>query len=335
MNISTFFLPASAISPEKWNAFIEASPQGNVFALYEYMQIIAPNWAAIIVAEGDTWRAVFPIISQKKMGFHIALQPVLAQHWGIFLGNNDYKNDYEAFSAYRKIVLAIIEKLPQVHVFFYQFSPTFPYLIAFGQAGYELRTRFTYHLALEKTENELWQNAASPLQRQIKKTQKQNFQLRINQKEDLRALVAIFSQNEDTGKNLTGLGKQHFVPILEKLTKIGHYFLTENKGILLTLADADGKVQAGGIFGLCRKKMTYIAGGVSPEYRADGLMSRLLWEAILYGKQHNCFIFDFEGSMIEGIETFFRKFGAVPVPYLQIVRNKLPFYLKWLPFLRF
>lgn len=328
-------MPASAISPETWNQFIEASPQGNVFALYEYMQIIAPNWAAIIVAEGDTWRAVFPIISQKKMGFQLALQPLLAQHWGIFFENTTYKSDYEAFSAYRKMVLAVIETLPKFHVFLYQFSPTFPYPIAFRQAGYELRTRFTYHLALEKTENELWQNTASPLQRQIKKTQKQDFQLRINQKDDISALIAIFSQNEDTGKNLTGLGKQHFAPILEKLTKIAHYFLAENKGILLTIVDTGGKVQAGGIFGLCGKKMTYIAGGVSPEYRADGLMSRLLWEAILYGKNNSCLIFDFEGSMIVGIETFFRKFGAVPVPYLQIVRNELPFYVKWLPFLRF
>ncbi len=328
-------MPFSAISPEAWNHFIETSPQGNVFALYEYMQIIAPNWSAIIVAEGDTWRAAFPVFSQKRMGFQFALQPILAQHWGIFLDNMPYKNDYEAFSAYRKIIVAAIEALPQFHVFLYQFSHTFPYFIPFRQAGYELRTRFTYHLALEKTENELWQNAAAPLQRQIKKTQKQAFALRINEKEDITALVAIFAQNKDTGKNLTGLGQQHFAPVLEKLTMISDYFLAENKGVLLTIVDTDGKVQAGGIFGLCGKKMTYIAGGVSPEYRAEGLMSRLLWEAILYGKHNSCLFFDFEGSMIVGIETFFRKFGAVPVPYLQVFRNKLPFYVKWLPFLRF
>lgn len=333
--MTTQVLPYSAISPSEWDRFITESPQGNVFAFYGYLQIIAPNWQAIILSEGEKWAAVMPLSKQKKMGFTFALQPILAQHLGIFLQNISYKNDYEAFSSYRKIVLTLLENLPKTHVFLYHFSPTFPYSIPFRQAGYELRTRFTYHLRLDKTENELWQNLASPLQRQIKKTQKQTFFLRNSQREDIAALIAIFRQNQDTGKNLTGLASKNFEVTLAKLAKIAHYFLQEKKGILLTLTDTEGQVQAGGIFGLCAQKMTYIAGGVSPEFRAEGLMSRLLWEAILLGKNNNCLLFDFEGSMIAGIETFFRKFGAFPVPYLQIVHNQLPFYIRWISAFKF
>lgn len=332
--IATIF-PYSAISPEKWDNFISHSPQGNGFAFYQYMGIIAPNWEAVIISEEDTWLAVMPFCQQKKMGVSFALQPLIAQHWGIFLADIAFKNDYEAFSMYRKVVSAVIEKFPKIAVFRYHFSPFFPYPIPFHQAGYTLRTRYTYHLSLSKTEKELWENLASPLQRQIKKTQKQSFTVQMCQEKDIEALIGIFSQNQDMGKNLTGLSKKHFQPILNKLTQIAHYFIQEKKGIILTIADENGNIEAGGIFGLCGKKMTYIAGGVSPKYRTEGLMSRLLWEAILFGQKNNYTIFDFEGSMIAGIETFFRKFGAFPVPYLQIVQNQLPKILQWISIFKF
>jgi len=45
-----------------------------------------------------------------------------------------------------------------------------------------------------------------------------------------------------------------------------------------------------------------------------------LWEAIRYAstvtKQ-----FDFEGSMIESVERFFRAFGAVQTPYFRITKT--------------
>ncbi|MCS7029762.1 MAG: GNAT family N-acetyltransferase, partial [Bacteroidia bacterium] len=56
----------------------------------------------------------------------------------------------------------------------------------------------------------------------------------------------------------------------------------------------------------------------------------LLWNAILLAKQNGATRFDFEGSMIEGVERIFRRFGAKPVPYLNITKNALPIFLRWL-----
>ena len=65
-------------------------------------------------------------------------------------------------------------------------------------------------------------------------------------------------------------------------------------------------------------------GGGDPKLRKSGATSLLLWEAINrqpLGVQ----VFDFEGSMIEPIERFFRAFGAVQTPYFEIthVKSKL------------
>lgn len=61
----------------------------------------------------------------------------------------------------------------------------------------------------------------------------------------------------------------------------------------------------------------YLLGGGDPELRTSGATSLLMWEGIRWaseqGKQ-----FDFEGSMVEPIERFFRSFGARQIPYFGI-----------------
>jgi hypothetical protein len=58
-------------------------------------------------------------------------------------------------------------------------------------------------------------------------------------------------------------------------------------------------------------------GGANPELRSSGATSLCLWEAIRFASKV-CSRFDFEGSMIEPVERFFRGFGARQVPYFQI-----------------
>ena len=41
-------------------------------------------------------------------------------------------------------------------------------------------------------------------------------------------------------------------------------------------------------------------------------------------------IFDFEGSDIKSVAYFYSKFGSVSSHYLQIIKNKLPWWLKFL-----
>ena len=60
-------------------------------------------------------------------------------------------------------------------------------------------------------------------------------------------------------------------------------------------------------------KTSYLMSAQSPSLKVSGAMSLLLARAIEDAAAHDR-IFDFEGSMIEGIEGFFRGFGGHPVP---------------------
>ncbi|MCD7850930.1 MAG: hypothetical protein LUH63_15070 [Parabacteroides sp.] len=66
----------------------------------------------------------------------------------------------------------------------------------------------------------------------------------------------------------------------------------------------------------------YLAGGGDPALRESGAHSLILWECIRYVSQFTD-VFDFEGSMIPGVERFFREFGAIQTPFFTITKGKL------------
>ena len=68
------------------------------------------------------------------------------------------------------------------------------------------------------------------------------------------------------------------------------------------------------------KTCYYLIAGADPTYRASGAQTLVLDSGIEFASKHSK-AFDFEGSMIEGIENFFRRFGADRVLYYQIEKK--------------
>lgn len=85
----------------------------------------------------------------------------------------------------------------------------------------------------------------------------------------------------------------------------------------LVAEDAQGKLHAGAYIVRSGNTAYYLLGGGNPELRSSGATSLVLWEAICRQPEAVAF-FDFEGSMIEPIERFFRALGAVQTPYFRV-----------------
>ncbi|QPT41279.1 GNAT family N-acetyltransferase [Oligella ureolytica] len=64
----------------------------------------------------------------------------------------------------------------------------------------------------------------------------------------------------------------------------------------------------------------YLMGGGDPDLRNSDATSLCMWEAIQFAATVTK-NFDFEGSMIEPVERFFRGFGAVQTPYFSISKT--------------
>ena len=92
---------------------------------------------------------------------------------------------------------------------------------------------------------------------------------------------------------------------------------TKHASIKLVAIDSNGHIHAAIYLVHFNSTMYYLTGGGDPKYRNSGATSWLINEALKLAK-HRQYSFDFEGSMIEPIERFFRAFGAIQTPYFQI-----------------
>ena len=68
----------------------------------------------------------------------------------------------------------------------------------------------------------------------------------------------------------------------------------------------------------------YLLGGVNKQSGVQGVNNLLVQKSIEKAKDLGCKTFDFEGSMLKGVEKFFRSFGPELVPYFTVNKASLP-----------
>jgi len=88
---------------------------------------------------------------------------------------------------------------------------------------------------------------------------------------------------------------------------------------VLIAEDENGAAHAGVLIVWDAESCFYLMGGGDPTLRSSGASSLCVWEAIRHASTVSR-EFDFEGSMIEPIERFFRGFGAVQRSYFLVRR---------------
>ena len=88
---------------------------------------------------------------------------------------------------------------------------------------------------------------------------------------------------------------------------------------LFRAVDAEGRTHSAAYLVWDRQAAYYHLSGDDPSLRASGAGLLLVWEAIRYSSEVlglQCF--DFEGSMLPGVEQVRVSFGAVQTPYFHV-----------------
>jgi hypothetical protein len=309
-----------------WIDFLMQSPQGAVYAHPAYLDVVAPGWQAIEVWQDQTLLAIMPLYIKSKGGMEYALQPSFCQYWGIFFAPGGEVGNYKHFSLRRKIVKAVLEVIPKsIRWFLFGFAPEFDYPHPFHWEGYELKTRFTYRLDLSLGNAALEKAFGSDTRYDIRKAA--GLGLLVKSSLDGSQLEKLILANHASGKHLL---KPAELVVLRTLIPV---LVEQHLGFLLEVQDGQGQTVAAALFGSFAGKTAYLMSAQSPTGSSQGAMTLLLDKAIKKSAESDQ-VFDFEGSMIEGIEGFFRGFGGVPVPYLTIEKNQLPLFVRWIRKLR-
>lgn len=307
------------IDDEKWNTFVERSPQGYIYHYTWYLDIVCPNWKAIVIKNNQEWLAVMPLNIQRKWGLSYIFQPLLTQFLGILFKPQDSKME-KNLSDKKDWITEIINYIPkQVKLFNYNFSPHFDYPLPFYWYKYQLFTRYNYELDLSEGKNRLLENLHTKTRYQIKKTQKEN-NVVVEVSSDIDAFI---SEHKKSGRSFLNTN------IFSLITDLYKKAYTLNKATLL-IAKSEDKILTGTIFMKYKENWINLYGSLKNSQESEKRATEiLLWKAIQMAVENGATRFDFEGSMIEGVERFYRKFGGKPVPYLNIQKNTIPL-LNWI-----
>lgn len=312
----TEVLERGQIEDAVWNEFIARSPQAAPYGCTWYLDVVWPGWKAIVVSKKGQMLAALPIKISKKHGIHYIFNPPFCQYVGIFFGEIEKKNATLKLALKKRLVKAIVEAIPaEVKVFNLKFAPEFDYPLPFHWAGYELHTRYSYWLDNQEGKSLIFKNFEERTRTYINKAVKTG--LTVSSVESIEQILELAKAR--SAYDLDG----------SLLKKLWATLQQQKTGKALEVRDETGRLHAGLIYQQFQHKIIHLFSAFDAELGNQGGMSLAIWKSIeAAGPEVQ--VIDFEGSMLEPVENFFRGFGTRPVPYLQIKKNAFPKPVRWL-----
>lgn len=269
------------------------------------------RWDSVIIEKDNKIIAGWPYFCIKKyMLFNYIVMPQLTQSitpWIRYPANQKQVNQ---ISLTKNILQDLIGKLPQSDYFSQNLHYSFLYWLPFYWQGFKQTTRYTYVIEDLTDLDKVFYRFRDNIKTDIRKAMKTVI---VESTDDIQL---FFSINQHTFRR-QNLDMPYSLKTIKELDKACQ--LNSCRKILIA-RDSENRIHSAVYIVWDANSAYYLMGGGDPELRNSGATSLLLWEAIKFSATVTK-KFDFEGSMIEPIERYFRAFGATPKPYFTISKT--------------
>ncbi len=281
-----------------------------------WMDAVCPNeWDVLLTEEKGEIVGALPYHLRKKFGFRCVVQPQLTQYNGIWIKRDPVTVDNIRLSNEKKVFNELITQLEHLELSFYQqcFHLSITNWLPFYWRGYKQTTRYTYLINNIANPKSIFSRFSPAKQRQIRKSEGK-LHLSLDMKPD-----EFYNHHKQTLKKR---GNEISYPY-ELFFHVYKAAQEHNAGQLFAIKDGKETIHSC-LFTVWDNASAYaLLYSIAPEYASSGASTLVIWEAIkfLANKTRD---FDFEGSMVEGIENSYRQFGTIQKPYLRIEK-----YYSW------
>lgn len=295
MNIE--LLKREEIDDKRWNGCVHFAINAMPFAYTWYLDNICEEWEGLVLGK---YRAVMPLVFNKKFSFNYLYQPYFAQQLGVFTDVQLSKEKIDAF------LNAIPKKYTYIDI---QLNSSNP-----APSCFEIETRFNYLLELKMNYESIRENYSGNLKRNIAKAEKEG--LKFNNQLKPEPFVDFYMQH--TAPKLKNFEEKNKHTILRIIYQCMHYGMGGVVGIYKenTLVAANFLIHH-------PQRTINLLPTSSEEGKKMNAMHFLMDTVVRIGAGQNRYL-DFEGSMIKGIANFYESFGAKKTEYFRIKRNNLP-----------
>ena len=267
-------------------------------------------WDVSLAIKADGVHAALPYFERRVRGVRLLAQPPLTPFLGPWMRTTGGERNAD-YSRQKELLSALIDGLPSRLNYTQTWSPDMTNWLPFYWRGFEQTTRYTYVLDDLSDEERLWRDLKGSTRTDIRKA------------ESRHGMTASFDSSLDEFLSLNlmtfarqGLEQPYTTEYVESLDAACQ---TRQCRQIIIARDSHGRPHAGVYLVWDRGSAYYLMGAGDPDLRHSGAASLCMWEAIRFASAvSKCF--NFEGSMIEPIERFFRSFGARQTPYFRVSR---------------
>lgn len=292
-------LAHNEIDKRRWDDCVEHAPNGNIYALSWYLDVIHPGWEALVE---DDYRAVMPLTGGKKLCVDYMYQPFFAQQLGVFSKDLVTEAQMTEF-------LSILPKkysLVEIRLNTYNPMPSDNPLVE-RHRNCELRLCNDYATISAGYHNNTRRN--------LKKALKTN--ISIDDEVGVECIIALFRENK--GREVLHWGDKEYARLsnlVEEAMRRGSCFL---KGV----TDHDtGRIIAGAVFMRYKNKVVFLFSGADTDAKSKHAMTFLI-DHVIKECAGTGYILDFEGSDDDNLARYYLGFGAEEISYPGYVMNNI------------
>jgi len=266
-------------------------------------------WDVALVIKSGKVVASYPYFLKQQGGFKYITQPVLSKMMGPYITPEFNTSKHE-----NSILKELIEQLPDVAAIEQNFHYRFTNWLPFYWAGFQQSTFYTYVLKELDNLDSTYANLDRHYRNKVIPSAKEN--LRIVTDRSLEDFYRVFSKSferQDLSAPIT----------FDYLKKYDQVMKDNQARQILFAVDQEDQIHSVIYLTWDGQSSYYHLAGDDPDLRKSGSGIFIAWEAIRYTKEVlGLNVFDFEGSMIPGIEKVRRKFGAQQMSYFYIHKHK-------------
>ncbi|WP_439686861.1 GNAT family N-acetyltransferase [Cupriavidus oxalaticus] len=298
---------------QKYRELCEIEPSIPIFSQAWWLDATAgpQSWSAALVERGGRVVAALPYAKQIMHGFVFFMQPSLTQKLGPWFAPMEGK-PATMLGQQKELMDLLIEQLPRFDHFQQDWHYTNTNWLPFFWNGYKQTTRYTYVLPDLRSEADLWDGLQPNIRKEIRKAS-ERFKLRVRDDLSIDAFLPLNRLVFDRQGRKFPYDEAY-------VCKLDSACQARGVRRILIAEDEDGKHHAGMFLVWDANSAYYLMGGGDPQLRNSGATSLCAWEAIRFASTVTK-TFDFEGSMLEPVERFFRAFGAEQRPYFTVSKT--------------
>jgi len=308
---------------DAYRSFAAKAPDLPLFMQPWYLDVVCEggSWDAALVQKGDGFVAAMPYFLKQKLGWRYVTMPLLCKQMGPYL-----LPEYRSLKWEMRLYEDLIAQLPAGLAAFEQnFNYAVTNWLPFYWQGFQQTTLYSYVLPLQASEELIFNNIEKNYRQKIRAA---SARLTVCHDLPLTELYRLVSSSFER----QGLEPPFGFSFLQRI----YTALSEQDRCKLFFATdpSTGQVHSAALLIWDSSSAYYLMSGDDPALRSSGAAVLLKWAAIQHAKNVvGVPIFDFEGSMMKGVEQGRRDFGAQQRPYFR-VRREWSVLWKWGKFLR-